>query len=67
LPAIAGNLLGALHGVEAIPKRWLLGLELRRVTIEIADDLATFPDWPIGEFMPDTHESVYWKRRYPAT
>jgi ADP-ribosylglycohydrolase len=65
--AIAGNLLGALHGVEAIPKRWLLGLELRRVTIEIADDLATFPDWPIGEFMPDTHESVYWKRRYPAT
>ncbi|MEP7276568.1 MAG: ADP-ribosylglycohydrolase family protein [Betaproteobacteria bacterium] len=65
--AIAGNLLGALHGVEAIPKRWLLGLELRRVVLEIADDLATFPDWPIGEFMPDSHEAAYWKRRYPGT
>ena len=65
--AIAGNLLGAMHGVEAIPKRWLLGLELRRVVLETADDLATFPDWPIGEFMPDSHESMYWKRRYPAT
>jgi len=65
--AIAGNLLGALHGVEGIPKRWLLGLELRRVVLETADDLATFPDWPIGEFMPDSHESVYWKRRYPGT
>ncbi|MET0344941.1 MAG: ADP-ribosylglycohydrolase family protein, partial [Casimicrobiaceae bacterium] len=65
--AIAGNLLGALHGVEGIPKRWLLGLELRRVVLETADDLATFPDWPIGEFMPDSHESMYWKRRYPGT
>ncbi len=64
--SIAGNLLGALHGVESIPKRWLLGLELRRVVLEVADDLATFPDWPIGEFMPDSHESVYWKRRYPG-
>jgi ADP-ribosylglycohydrolase len=65
--AIAGNLLGALHGVDAIPTRWLLGLELRRVVIEIADDLATFTDWPIGEFMPDSDEAEYLKRRYPAT
>jgi ADP-ribosylglycohydrolase len=65
--AIAGNLLGAMHGVEAIPKRWLLGLELRRVLIETADDLATFPRWPIGEFMPDSDAATYWKRRYPGT
>ena len=65
--AIAGNLLGAMHGVEAIPKRWLISLELRRVVLDMADDLATFPDWPIGEFMPDSNESVYWKRRYPGT
>jgi len=65
--AIAGNLLGAMHGVEAIPKRWLLSLELRRVVLETADDLATFPEWPIGEFMPDGVEASYWKRRYPAT
>jgi ADP-ribosylglycohydrolase len=65
--SIAGNLLGAMHGVEAIPKRWLLGLELRRVVIEIADDLATFSDWPIGEFMPESDEAEYLRRRYPAS
>jgi ADP-ribosylglycohydrolase len=65
--AIAGNLLGAVHGIEAIPKRWTIGLELRRVIVEMADDLATFPDWPIGEFMPDSDEADYWKRRYPGT
>jgi ADP-ribosyl-[dinitrogen reductase] hydrolase len=65
--AITGNLLGAMHGVEAIPKRWLISLELRRVIIETADDLATFPDWPIGEFMPDSDAADYWKQRYPGT
>jgi ADP-ribosylglycohydrolase len=64
--SMAGNLLGAMHGVDAIPKRWLLALELRRVVIEIADDLATFTDWPIGEFMPDSDEAEYLKRRYPG-
>src|SRR5439155_1503060 len=34
---------------------------------ETADDLATFPAWPIGEFMPDSDEADYWKRRYPGT
>ena len=50
--AIAGHLLGAMHGSDAIPKRWTISLELRRVIVEMADDLATFPEWPIGEFMP---------------
>ena len=65
--AMAGNLLGAMHGVEAIPKRWMISIELRRVILEMADDLATFPDWPIGEFMPDSDEAGYWTRRYPGT
>jgi hypothetical protein len=65
--AIAGNLLGAMHGAEAIPKRWTISLELRRVIVEMADDLATFPEWPIGEFMPESEEGDYWKRRYPGT
>ena len=43
------------------------GIELRRVILEMADDLATFPDWPIGEFMPDSDEAGYWTRRYPGT
>jgi ADP-ribosylglycohydrolase len=64
--AIAGNLLGTLHGVENIPRKWLSGLELGREIAAIADDLATYPDWPIGEFMDDTEASSYWRTRYPA-
>jgi hypothetical protein len=37
------------------------------VIIETADDLATFPDWPVGEFMPDSDAGDYWKQRYPGT
>ena len=37
--AIAGNLLGALHGVQAIPAEWLTPLELRRVIDTVANDL----------------------------
>jgi len=55
-----------MHGADAIPKRWTISLELRRVIVEMADDLATFPEWPIGEFMPESEEGDYWKRRYPG-
>ena len=65
--AIAGHLLGALQGAEAIPRRWTISLELRRAIVDTADDLATFPEWPIGEFMPDSDEADYWTRRYPGT
>ena len=64
--ALTGGLLGAVHGVDAIPRRYTIALEARRTIVEMADDLATFPDWPIGEFMPDSDESDYWKRRYPG-
>jgi ADP-ribosyl-[dinitrogen reductase] hydrolase len=43
--AIAGSLLGALHGEAAIPARWLESLELREVITTLADDLAHLPDW----------------------
>jgi ADP-ribosylglycohydrolase len=65
--AIAGNLLGALHGMEAIPQRWYAGLEARRVIAEIADDLATFPEWPLGEFVDETDVSDYYRKRYPPS
>jgi ADP-ribosylglycohydrolase len=48
--AIAGNILGCLHGVSRIPGRWLEPRELRELIMEIADDLATAPDWEIGEY-----------------
>lgn len=63
--AIAGNLLGTLHGIEAIPTRLTNGLELVEAIARIADDLATFPDWPIGQFQPATEASAHWLERYP--
>ncbi|CAG0956374.1 hypothetical protein BURK1_00474 [Burkholderiales bacterium] len=63
--AIAGNLLGALHGIEAIPTRLTNGLELVDAVVQLADDLATFPAWPIGQFEPTTEASAWWLERYP--
>lgn len=37
--AIAGNILGAYLGVDAIPQRFITDLELRDVLLETADDL----------------------------
>lgn len=39
--AITGNILGALHGEEALPADLLAGLEGREVIEQLADDLAT--------------------------
>jgi ADP-ribosylglycohydrolase len=58
--AIAGNLLGALHGASAIPKQWLDPLELKEVIEAVACDLVQIPD-----FEPDGDEDE-WFRRYPA-
>jgi hypothetical protein len=64
---MAGNLLGTIHGVEAIPQRWLAGLEARRVIAEVADDLATFPQWPLGEFIDESDASDYYRKRIPGS
>ncbi len=47
--AMTGNLLGALHGLDAIPERWLRPLELREVISEVADDLLDLTEWDIDE------------------
>jgi ADP-ribosylglycohydrolase len=39
--SLTGNLLGALHGVDVIPDRWLRALELKDVIEELAGDLAS--------------------------
>jgi ADP-ribosylglycohydrolase len=59
--AIAGNLLGAIHGARAIPQRWLDTLELREVIETVARDLVCVPDF--GKEMPDEG----WLARYPAS
>ena len=63
--AMAGNLLGAWHGIDNVPRKWLSNVELGSEIAAMADDLATYPDWPIGEFVPDTEASHYWRTRYP--
>jgi len=63
--AMAGSLLGALHGIDNVPRRWLSALELGREIAAIADDLATYPDWPIGEFMAESEATYFWRTRYP--
>lgn len=47
--ALAGHLLGAMHGMQALPAEWLDPLELRDVVDEVARDLYAYPGWRIGE------------------
>lgn len=63
--AMAGNLLGVRHGVDNIPRRWLTAVELGSAIAAIADDLATWPEWPIGEFLAESEASGFWRMRYP--
>jgi ADP-ribosylglycohydrolase len=53
--SLTGNLLGAMHGVEALPPSWVAGVELREVIERLAIDLHTSA---VLEFEPDAH-------RYP--
>lgn len=60
--SIAGQLLGAMLGVSAIPTSWLTPLELRSVVEEVADDLACFADWQLD----DDGELDFYFKRYPG-
>jgi ADP-ribosylglycohydrolase len=64
--AITGNLLGALHGVTAIPPEWLEPLELRDVITEIAGDLYDFREWGDDDDtdIPAPNERIW--RKYPG-
>lgn len=64
--AIAGNLLGAIHGEETLPAAWREELELSDVITTIADDLHDFPSWfrtPDGDGFFMNAEVI---DRYPA-
>jgi ADP-ribosylglycohydrolase len=64
--AIAGNLLGTLHGRQAIPAAWLEALELRDVISELAEDLYRFTGWDIGAHAPDAELNARIWRKYPG-
>jgi ADP-ribosyl-[dinitrogen reductase] hydrolase len=60
--AIAGNLLGAVHGETAIPLEWLENLELREVIAQVADDF----QWIREADFEDAEQKRYWWDRYPG-
>lgn len=61
--SIAGNLLGAINGEQAIPQRWLAHLELREAIIEIADDLDQCWGWTLDH---DVELMNKLNKKYPA-
>ena len=64
--SIAGNLLGTMHGIKAIPSKWLEPLELRDVIIELAEDLFAFKDWEIGENSDNEQLNERIWQKYPG-
>lgn len=65
--SIAGNLLGAILGVDAIPQRWLKQLELHDVIRAVADDLATVREWDVAAYLyENAEESDFYFERYPG-
>lgn len=64
--SIAGNLLGAMYGMDAIPDEWLVSLELRDVITEVADDLHDFASWQISEYGGDEEQVHRIWEKYPG-
>ncbi len=66
--AIAGNLLGVIHGAASIPPPWLDGLELAGVITRVADDLvdAFYGEGVGGEWEPIDARVRTWLDRYPG-
>ena len=56
--AITGNIMGALHGSQSLPRTWVEGVELRDVIQTLADDLTSVVE---GRADPD----ALWDR-YPG-
>ncbi|MDA3647248.1 ADP-ribosylglycohydrolase family protein [Saccharopolyspora indica] len=67
--AICGNIVGALHGVAALPVDWLAELELRDVVEQIALDCVA--EFGHGAFQPgqaaiEPPTGEDWNERYPV-
>lgn len=61
---IAGNLLGLIHGPQAIPAHWLAELELREVITQLAADISFVPE--VYDDDDDTDISQWIGERYPG-
>ena len=64
--AIAGNLLGAMWGVDAIPERWVADVELSDEIRSVADDLLESRGWDFASgSRPECQPTQAWER-YPG-
>ncbi len=63
--AIAGNLLGAMYGITALPETWLARLELNAVIQEMADDLLDYRDWPVSDY-DNAPFAIALREKYPG-
>lgn len=67
--SICGNLLGTLHGVDALPQGLLAELEGRETIERVASDMAVFVEEPrrvIDEDRVDSDGRRTWWDRYPG-
>ena len=62
--AITGNIMGALHGYEAIPYYYKQDLELRWLIEALAIDLANDVPAAVDDDIEDTPEKKAWRRKY---
>lgn len=58
--AVAGNIIGAYLGIEAIPDYYICNLELKDTIIELATDLTS--NIPLDEYKSDTYDN--WINKY---
>lgn len=58
--AVCGNILGAYHGYNAIPKKYTEHLELHDIIIEISDDLCN--DCKMSEY--GSYKDKVWESKY---
>ena len=64
--ALAGNLLGIVHGEQGIPARWLARLELRELIARVAEDLWACAEQGPAAFAPGTARASALRRDYPG-
>lgn len=62
--AVTGNLLGAIHGVHAIPQEWVSKIELADVIEELATDLYTVASGDAPSEDDPSFQS--WWLKYPG-
>lgn len=58
--AVTGNIVGAYVGLKGIPKKYLDHLELKKIIMDIADDL--FNDCKISEY--GSYHDEIWEQKY---